>query len=157
MRSRRWVLGLLAGAAAAARAQSGGELRAIERRVFEAVNRERRRRGLGALAWDTQLAGEARRHSARMAAAGFHSHEDPVRGDLEPRLKAYGIPWRDCGENIFVERGFDGDPVARAVKGWLESRGHRKNMLNPVFTHTGTGADVSDDGFFCLTQEFTRP
>ncbi len=157
MHSRRWVLQLLAGSVTAAYGQSGGELRALERRVFEAVNRERQRRRLTALAWDAQLAGEARRHSARMAAAGFHSHADPVRGDLEPRLKAYGIRWRDCGENIFVERGFEDDPVARAVRGWLESRGHRKNMLNPVFTHTGVGADVSDDGFFCLTQEFTRP
>lgn len=160
MRSRRYVLRLLAGGAAgavAASGQSGGDLRVMERRIFDAVNRERRRRNVAELEWDARLAGEARRHSERMAAAGFRSHTDPVRGDLVPRLNANGIPWHECAENIFIERGYEGDPVPRAVRTWMESRGHRKNMLSPLYTRSGVGVEVSDDATLCVTQEFTRP
>jgi uncharacterized protein YkwD len=160
MRSRRVVLQLLAGGAiraAVSSGQSGGDLRLIERRIFDAVNRERRRRNVPELDWDARLAAEARRHSMRMASAGFHSHTDPVRGDLVPRLNANGIPWHECAENIFIEQGYEGDPVPRAVRSWLESRGHRKNMLSPLYTHSGVGAEVSDDAVLCVTQEFTRP
>jgi uncharacterized protein YkwD len=160
MRSRRFVLQLLAGVAARAAVSSGpsgGDLRLMERRIFEAVNRERRRRNVAELEWHVPLAAEARRHSTRMATAGFYSHTDPVRGDLEPRLKAYGIPWHECAENIFIEQGYEGDPVPRAVRNWLESRGHRKNMLSPLYTLSGVGAEASEDGILCITQEFTRP
>jgi uncharacterized protein YkwD len=92
-----------------------------------------------------------------MAAAGFYSHTDPVRGVLESRLKAYSIPWHECAENIFIEQGYEGDPAPRAVKNWLESQGHRKNMLSPLYTLSGVGAEVSEDGVLCITQEFTRP
>jgi uncharacterized protein YkwD len=155
MFSRRIVLQRLAAAVASGR--SGGDLRAMERSIFDAVNRERRRRRVGELEWDVQLAAEARRHSARMAAVGFYSHTDPVRGGLESRLNAYSIPWHECAENIFIEQGYEGDPAPRAVKNWLESPGHRKNMLSPLYTRSGVGAEVSADGVLCITQEFTRP
>jgi uncharacterized protein YkwD len=160
MHSRRFVLQLLVGVAAGATDLAdltAADLRRFERRVFDAVNRERRRHRLQALIWDERLAAEARRHSKRMATAGFYSHTDPVRGDLIPRLKAAKIVCRECGENIFIAQGPDAASAPLAVRNWLKSPGHRKNMLNPLYTHSGVGAAVGRDEMLCLTQEFTLP
>jgi uncharacterized protein YkwD len=133
-----------------------GEEQSLERRVWEAINRERRRAGVGELAWDEALAAEARRHSARMAQAGFFSHCDPVRGDLAPRLDADGIPWHACAENIILLEQGDEDTVAVVVKAWLASSGHRKNLLNPVYTRSGVGVAASSGNRLWMTQDFTH-
>jgi len=131
-----------------------GDEQSLERRVWEAINRERRREGARELAWDQALATEARRHSTRMAEAGFFSHHDPERGDLAPRLDADGIPWRDCAENIILFKQGDEDPVEVAVKAWMASPGHRKNLLNPVYTLSGVGIAVGRDNRLWMTQDF---
>jgi uncharacterized protein YkwD len=157
---RSWLAFLcvaLASVAGRARPASvGSELSALERRIFQAVNAERRERGLTELRWSEPLAAEARRHSRRMAAQRFTSHDDPERGDMTERLAAEGIPWRDCAENIFSERGYE-EPGAEAMKRWMASPGHRRNILNPRFTHTGVGAALRTDGTLLVTQEFIRP
>jgi uncharacterized protein YkwD len=131
-----------------------GDEQSLERRVWEAINRERRREGARELAWDQALATEARRHSTRMAEAGFFSHHDPERGDLVPRLDADGIPWRDCAENIILFKQSEEDPVEVAVKAWLASPGHRKNLLNPVYTLSGVGIAAGRDNRLWMTQDF---
>jgi len=155
--SRRLAIQLLATAAIGAQDafRLPGEAPSLERRVWEAINRERRREGAAELAWDEALAAEARRHSARMAEAGFFSHCDPVRGDLAPRLDADGIPWQACAENIALLEG-DEDPVAPAVKAWLASPGHRKNLLNRVYTHSGVGVAATGGDRLWITQDFTH-
>jgi uncharacterized protein YkwD len=158
---RSWLAFLcVALASVASRARpasvSGSELSGLERRIFQAVNAERRERGLAELRWSEPLAAEARRHSRRMAARWFTSHDDPERGDLTKRLAAAGIPWRECAENILSEQGYE-EPGAEAVKSWMASPGHRRNILNPRVTHTGVGAALRADGTLLVTQEFTRP
>ncbi len=156
--SRRLAIQLLATAALSAKGVSRppGQAQSLERRVWEAINQERRKESIGELAWDEALAGEARRHSARMAQAGFFSHCDPVRGDLVPRLDAAGIPWHDCAENIILLEQGDEDPVPVAVKAWLASPGHRKNLLNPVYTRSGVGIAASGGDRLWITQDFTH-
>ena len=123
---------------------------------MDAANRERRNAGIAELAWDESLAIEARRHSGRMAAAGFFSHDDPLRGELAPRLDADGIPWHDCAENIILLPQGGENPVALAVQEWLASPGHRNNMLNPIYTRSGVGIASASDGRLWITQEFTH-
>ena len=156
--SRRLAIQLLGTAAISVLNASRlpGEAQSLERRVWEAINNERRKEGVRELAWDEALAAEARRHSARMAEAGFFSHFDPVRGDLVPRLNSVGIPWRDCAENIILLEEGDEDPVAPAVRAWLASPGHRKNLLNPVYTRSGVGIAASGDDRLWMTQDFTH-
>ncbi len=132
------------------------EPRAVERRIFELVNQERRQRDLRALQWDEKLAEEARRHSRRMVEMWFFSHVDPERGDLKLRMKEDRLPCGRCAENIFSETGY-ADPAAEAVKGWLGSPGHRASMLSPVYRQTGVGVAVRVDGTVMVTQEFSRP
>ncbi len=132
------------------------DLRKIERRVFDLVNQERRRAGVPPLQWDDALAAEARRHSYNMMARWFFSHEDPIRGALNKRLKSANLPWGRCAENIFSEQGY-ADPAEMAVQGWLKSPGHRANMLDPRLTHTGIGAAQRSDATIYITQDFISP
>ena len=105
------------------------------------------------LKWNPKIADAARSHSRRMATKRFFSHEDPQFGGPGNRLSAAGIAWRLCGENIFEEYG-ESDPVQSAVRGWMHSAGHRKNILTRGFTHTGLGVAIGHDGTYTITQMF---
>ncbi len=129
---------------------------AIERRVFELVTQERTSRGLNALEWDQRLAEAARRHARRMAGRGFFSHIDPDRGDLFERLKDAKIPWRKAAENLFDEKGYE-DPAQRAIQGWMNSPGHRRNVLDKQLIRAGTGAARAPDGTVYVVQIYIRP
>lgn len=135
---------------------SAQDVRALERRTFEAINRERRRREVPELAWNEALAKLARSHSARMAEKGFFSHQDPERGYLEDRLNKAGIAWVWCAENLSQVLGYD-DPVAEGVEGWLKSPGHRRNLLDRGVTQTGVGVAIRGDGAYFFTQIFLFP
>ena len=129
-----------------------GDLRKIELQVHEIVNRERISRHIPELNWSEALAGEARRHAARIANGRFFSHQDPVRGDIDIRLNKSGIEWIRCGENLY--EGDSGNLARDAVKTWLESSGHRKNMLDSKFSETGVGIAVRKDKTIVVVQEY---
>jgi uncharacterized protein YkwD len=135
---------------------SAQDVRALERRTFEAINRERRRREVPELAWNEALAKLARSHSARMAEKGFFSHQDPERGYVEDRLGKAGITWMRCAENLSQVLGYD-DPIAEGVAGWLKSPGHRRNLLEREVTQTGVGVAIRGDGTYFFTQIFLLP
>lgn len=132
-------------------------MKALEQDVFVHVNAERRKHGLGDLVWREDLADVARRHSCNMGSRRFFSHEDPVEGDLKRRMdKARLLDWRSCGENILME-SFRPAAGRSAVEGWMKSPGHRKNILNPGFSHTGIGVAVGQDNLLYFTQNFLLP
>lgn len=122
---------------------------AVERDVLELVNRHRRARRLPPLAADARIAAEARRHSAAMAAgrglghAGFDDRVAALR-----RL----MPVRQSAENVAFNRGHR-DPAAEAVRGWLASRGHRRNIEGP-YELTGVGVATNAKGEVYFTQLF---
>jgi uncharacterized protein YkwD len=125
----------------------------VEQRIFQAINQVRQENKLPPLKWNTKIAEVARSHSMRMATKRFFSHEDPKFGGPDNRLSTAGIAWRRCGENIFEEYG-ERDPVQSAVRGWMQSSGHRKNILTREFTHTGIGVAIGRDGGYTITQMF---
>jgi uncharacterized protein YkwD len=125
----------------------------VEQRIFQAINQVRQENKLAPLKWNTKIADVARAHSIRMATKRFFSHEDPKYGGPDNRLSTAGIAWRRCGENIFEEYG-ERDPVQSAVRGWMQSSGHRKNILTREFTHTGIGVSIGRDGGYAITQMF---
>ena len=125
----------------------------LEQRIFQAINQVRQENKLAPLKWSARMAEVARAHSARMATKRFFSHEDPKFGGPDNRLSTAGIAWRLCGENIFEEHG-EADPVRSAVRGWMQSSGHRKNILTRGFTHTGIGVAIGRDGTYMITQMF---
>jgi uncharacterized protein YkwD len=130
-------------------------VRLLERRIFDAVNRERRTHGIKELAWDQRIAQAARRHSTNMTRGHFFSHRDPRNGDTGTRLKAAGIPWISCAENLYQDTGSP-DPVRSAIQSWLSSAGHRRNLLDQRYTRTGIGVSLSNG--HTITQIFVaRP
>lgn len=99
------------------------------------VNQARQRAGLTALSADPLLNQVAQRYSARMAAEGFYDHVDPQGRNVVDRINAVGYVARRSAENI--ARG-QPDPVT-VVQGWLNSPGHRANILDPAQTAIGAG------------------
>ena len=125
----------------------------VEQRIFQAINQVRQENKLPPLKWNAKIADVPRSHSMRMATKRFFSHEDPKFGGPDNRLSTAGIAWRRCGENIFEEYG-ERDPVQSAIRGWMQSSGHRKNILTREFTHTGIGVATQRDGGYTITQMF---
>lgn len=125
----------------------------LARRAFDAVNRERTRRGLARLEWNGEIAALARSHSERMRDLNFFAHDDPERGSVGARIRRTAIPWRTVAENIFVEKGF-ADPARQAVKGWMGSAVHRRSILGRGYTRTGVGVATDGRGRYWFTQIF---
>ncbi len=112
-----------------------GEVLAYEARVIELVNSERTSRGLSPLTYDWQLARVARIKSEDMSSGGYFSHTSPTYGTPFEMIQSFGISYKSAGENI--ARGY-ASPES-VVRGWMNSSGHRANILNSSFTHIGVG------------------
>lgn len=128
----------------------------MERQLFDAVNSARVRERIPELIWHSGAALAAHAHSRAMAERGFFDHTDPQQGDLAERLNKAGIGWTSIAENLFHEQGH-ADPAGRAVQVWLKSAGHRRNLLNRTYTHTGIGAASDGGGTIYFTQIFLIP
>ncbi|MFX3622482.1 MAG: CAP domain-containing protein [Ectobacillus sp.] len=117
------------------------------KQVLDLTNIIRVRHELPLLKWDEKTAQVAYLHSKDMKESNYFSHESPKFGTLGDRLSRGNVPFRAAGENIAAHYN---DGIA-AVQGWLNSEGHRKNMLNAEFT--GLGVGVYDKYY---TQNFIR-
>lgn len=129
---------------------------ALEDAAFALVNDERTAASLAELVHDDGLRAVARAHSEDMVARGFFAHVNPDNQDPFDRLAAAGITFSSAGENIAWNMGF-ADPAATAVTGWMNSSGHRANILNTGYLRTGMGVAVAPNGASYFTQVFTRP
>jgi uncharacterized protein YkwD len=127
----------------------------LERGVLNAVNEVRRAHRLPPLAEDSVLADVARRHSCSMAERGFFEHDDPGGIGMAQRLAEARKPYLAAAEHI-ARIETSGDPVARAVDGWMKSPGHRENILSSRFTTTGVGVCRAGRAVY-FTQLFLRP
>ena len=108
---------------------------AYEAEVVRLVNEERSKRGLAPLTADWQLSRVARYKSEDMQRNNYFSHTSPVYGSPFQMIKSFGISYRTAGENI--AKGYR-TPEA-VVAGWMNSQGHRANILNASFTKIGVG------------------
>ncbi|MET9573972.1 CAP domain-containing protein [Streptomyces massasporeus] len=103
--------------------------------VIDLTNRERTRHGLPPLSADPLLTTAAQAHSADMVARAFYAHTAPDGGQPWDRAAAAGSTRRSIGENIACGQRSPAD----VVEGWMNSPGHRANILKPGFTHIGVG------------------
>lgn len=106
-----------------------------EQEVIRLVNEIRVENGLKALTYDWELSRVARYKSQDMKDNKYFAHNSPVYGTPFQMMKSFGISYRSAGENI--ARGY-ATPQA-VVNGWMNSSGHRANILNANFTHIGVG------------------
>jgi len=132
------------------------DLAAVERRALDGVNAIRVEHGLGLLEHHDGLADLARRYSEQMIRDGFFAHKTPDGVTLEHRVKVAGIRYRSVAENLHKSKGYD-DPVPVALAGWMDSEGHRKNLLGEQYTHSGIGVAIAEDGYVYFTQLFMLP
>ena len=104
--------------------------------AYDYTNAQRAAAGLPPLAWDEAASQAAFAHSADMRVRGFFSHRNPD-GELPfDRLIAVGITYWTVTENILY---WDDIGPADAIHLWMESPGHRANILNQHVTHVGIG------------------
>ena len=113
----------------------GSAARQFEEEVVRLVNLERTKRGLSTLSHNWQLSRVARYKSEDMRQNGYFSHTSPVYGSPFQMIRSFGISYRTAGENI--ARG-QATPAA-VVAAWMNSAGHRANILNKSFTEIGVG------------------
>ncbi|MFD3619544.1 CAP domain-containing protein [Streptomyces sp. NPDC058676] len=118
-----------------ARPLTPAELARAQADVVALTNRERARAGLPPLAVDPLLAAAAQAYSTDMAARAFYSHTSPEGTQPWDRAAAAGSTRRSIGENIACGQR----SAAEVVEGWMNSPGHRANILKPAFTHIGVG------------------
>lgn len=132
---------------------------ALERNIHSLTNEKRRAAGVSPLATDSDLAKTARAHSADMAANNFFSHTNLAGCSPSCRLQKAGYAYSAMGENIAWISGsaLDADILAKKfVTNWMNSDGHRKNMLSPNFTHEGIGIAVIGNKVYA-TANFSKP
>jgi len=114
-------------------------------------------RGSQPLAWSAAVAACAYEQSRRKALLRFEGHNDPERGDVAARLNAAGVRWSACGENLFMEKGWDDPSNLAVVFWWYSTSGHQENLLNPMYTESAIGIAEGEDGTFFVTQIFLTP
>lgn len=119
----------------------------FEQDVIRLVNEIRAENGLSALAYNWELGRVARFKSQDMKDNRYFSHTSPVYGSPFEMIRNFGISFKSAGENI--AKGY-ATPQA-VVTGWMNSPGHRANILNKNYTQIGVGY-VSDGSYW--TQMF---
>lgn len=109
---------------------------ALEQGVMDCANRERAARGIGPLQIDASLTRAARGHAADMSQRSYFSHETPEGRTPWDRIEAAlqgALPFRAMGENIAM--GFSS--AEATCRGWMASPGHKRNILDPIYTLIG--------------------
>ena len=126
---------------------------ALEAEVVQIVNTERAKAGCAAVTTDDKLTTAARGHSADMAARGYFSHTTPEGVDFSTRITSAGYRWSNAGENIAKGQR----TAAEVMTGWMNSAGHKANILNCKFKNIGVGVAADTRGSLVWTQDFASP
>ncbi|WP_137247366.1 CAP domain-containing protein [Herbidospora galbida] len=124
---------------------------AVENEVVRLTNAERAKGGCGPLTHDAKLRTAAFNHSADMSAKNYFSHDSADGRSFGDRLKQAGFSFRAAGENI--AKGYQ--TAAQVVQGWMNSPGHKANIMNCTYTHIGVGHVVAGGPYW--TQDFAKP
>jgi uncharacterized protein YkwD len=133
----------------------GGAVAAVPMTIVELTNAERARAGLAALKANARLMQAAQLQAEQLASTGKLSHvlnNGPYPAPQD-RLAAVGYRWRAFGENIAYGHP---DPEA-ATRGWMQSPGHRTNILNAAYSEIGTAYVLDSRGRPYFVQVFGKP
>lgn len=132
--------------------QSSQELEDIAQRVHQLVNQYRAALDLAPLELNSEISEYAIIHSENMAQQKVKLGHD----DFDNRVAAIknNLPYRSAGENVAYNTGYS-DPAGQAVLGWIDSDGHRRNMLGN-FNLTGIGVVKNKKDEYYFTQIFIR-
>lgn len=123
-----------------------------EQKVVELINVERQKVGLSTLKMDSAISNVARAKSKDMAVNNYFAHQSPTYGSAGDMLRQFGISWSAWGENIA-----SGQRTPEiVVNAWMNSPGHRANILSNNFSKIGVGYVTNSNGTPYWTQIFTN-
>lgn len=107
-----------------------------EKQVLTLLNQERSKGGLSPLKGDySQLNASARTKAKDMAENNYFSHQSPTLGSPFDQMRSMGVKYSAAGENIAQGQ----QTPQEVIQAWMNSEGHRKNIMSPEFTHCGVG------------------
>lgn len=130
---------------------TGTGITAELQQVVDLVNAERAKAGCKALSVDSKLMTAAQRHSQDQADHRTMTHDGSDGSDVGERLDRVGYAWRAYGENV----AWNQQSPAAVMDAWMNSPGHRANILNCSFTEIGVGVARSNGPYW--TQDFGTP
>ncbi len=112
-----------------------GDVSQYVKQVIDLTNAQRSKNGLPALKSDSQLSGVAQKKSVDMQQNNYFSHTSPTYGSPFDMMRDFGVTYKSAGENIAQGQR----TPQEVVNAWMNSEGHRKNILSANFTHIGVG------------------
>ncbi|MDP4153788.1 MAG: SafA/ExsA family spore coat assembly protein [Bacillota bacterium] len=131
----------------------GAPLKSVESQVFDLVNKERAKYGLTPYKMNWELSRVARLKSQDMINKHYFSHTSPTYGSPFKMMESFGLHFSAAAENIAM-----GQRTAQEVmNAWMNSPGHRANILSRSCTQIGIGAAKSSNGTLYWTQMFMKP
>lgn len=128
-------------------------LKSYEEEVARLVNEERAKNGLPALKLNWEISRVARLKSQDMINKNYFSHTSPTYGSPFRMMESFGIRFSAAGENI----AYGQRTPAEVMRAWMNSSGHRANILSRSFTQIGVGAAKKSNGVIYWTQMFIKP
>lgn len=130
-----------------------GDIKSVEQEVIRLTNQERAKQGLPALKSDWQLSRVARYKSRDMRDQGYFAHNSPTYGSPFEMMKSFNISYRKAAENIAAGQR----TPQEVVQAWMDSPGHRKNILDKDLTYIGVGyAEGGSYGYYWTQQFITK-
>jgi len=114
---------------------TSGTVSQYVQQVIDLTNQQRTKNGLPALKADTQLSGVAQKKAVDMQQNHYFSHTSPTYGSPFDMMRDFGVTYKSAGENIAQGQR----TPQEVVTAWMNSEGHRKNILSANFTHIGVG------------------
>jgi len=128
------------------------DVKALENEVIRLTNIERAKAGLPALKANWQLSRVARYKSQDMINKNYFSHQSPTYGSPFKMMESFGLRFMAAGENI----AYGQRTPQEVVRMWMNSPGHRANILSPSYTEIGVGVAKKSNGTLYWTQMFIR-
>lgn len=125
----------------------------IENQILKLVNQERSKQGLQSLTLNWELSRVAKYKSQDMATKNYFNHQSPTYGSPFDMMKNFGISYRSAGENIAAGQ----KTPQEVMNAWMNSSGHRANILSSNFTQLGVGKVTGGSYGIYWTQMFIRP
>ncbi|WP_242861469.1 CAP domain-containing protein, partial [Cellulosilyticum ruminicola] len=116
---------------------------AFENEVLRLVNIERSKQGLSALQMDENVRNVAKVKATDMYKNKYFSHTSPTYGSPFDMMKKFGITYKAAAENIAQGQ----ITPAQVVNTWMNSSGHRANILNSKYTHIGIGYEANGNNW----------
>jgi len=128
------------------------DVKTLEQQVINLVNQQRANNGLPALKANWEVCRVARYKSQDMINKNYFAHQSPTYGSAFNMMESFGIKFTAAGENIAY-----GQKTPQAVMNdWMNSPGHRSNILSGVYNQIGVGVAKASNGTFYWTQMFIK-